>query len=135
MGQALLTATAPGQTTLLPGPFRQRFEVNRCYVASLASENLQRLSLGGLALGLDSLTCELRGYILGHWLSAAAHPVAQTGDVELGAKAAHIISKLARCQEANGGEWVGPFPEKYLHRIAAGKAVWAPQYTLYTRQC
>jgi DUF1680 family protein len=81
--------------------------------------------------GWESLTCELRGHILGHWLSAAAHIIVQSGDIELEAKATHIVSELARCQQANGGEWCGPFPEKYLHRIARGEAVWAPQYTLH----
>jgi DUF1680 family protein len=38
---------------------------------------------------------------------------------------------LARCQEANGGEWLGSIPEKYLERIAAGSPVWAPQYTVH----
>ena len=41
------------------------------------------------------------------------------------------MAELARCQEENGGEWVGPIPEKYLYWIARGKRVWAPQYTMH----
>jgi DUF1680 family protein len=151
----LLHETNPGQTKLSPGPFRQRFDVNRRYVTSLTSENLLRPYLleaglwgysgsAGTTIGAttndgpntwhwgwESVTCELRGHILGHWLSAAARIIAQTGDSELKAKADHIVAELARCQAANGGEWAGPFPEKYLHKIARGEAVWAPQYTLH----
>lgn len=150
-----LRETQPGQTALLPSPFRQRFDLNKKYVSSLTGENLLRPYLLEAGLwgysgssgttigsktadgpatwhwGWESVTCELRGHILGHWLSAAAHIGAQTKDIELQAKAAHIVSELARCQQANGGEWAGPFPEKYLHRIARGEAVWAPQYTLH----
>lgn len=81
--------------------------------------------------GWESITCELRGHILGHWLSTAAHISVQTNDVELAAKAQHIVTELGRCQIANGGEWVGPFPERFLHKIVKGEAVWAPQYTLH----
>jgi hypothetical protein len=153
--RAALNETTPGQTTLLPSPFRDRFERNRQYVSGLSSVNLLRPYLLEAGLwsysgsagttvgdkagdgpatwhwGWESVTCELRGHILGHWLSAAAHIVAQTGDIELNAKAACIVSELSRCQQANGGEWVGPFPEKYLHKIARGEPVWAPQYTLH----
>ena len=42
-----------------------------------------------------------------------------------------MVSELARCQEANGGEWAGSIPEKYLHWAAQGQPVWAPQYVLH----
>jgi len=150
-----LRTAFPGQTTLLAGPIRDRFEKNRKYVASLSSVNLLRpylfeaglwnysgssgTTVGALAedgpttwhWGWESLTCDLRGHILGHWLSATAHIGAQTRELELQAKSAHIVSELGRCQEANGGEWVGPFAEKLLHRIERGDAAWAPQYTLH----
>ena len=54
-----------------------------------------------------------------------------TGDLQIKAKADAIVSELARCQVENGGEWVGPIPEKYLYWIARGKSVWAPQYTMH----
>jgi DUF1680 family protein len=148
-------ALGPGHLTLADSPFHQRFALNHAYVASLTAENLLRPYLleaglwgysgsAGTTIGVktadgpttwhwgwESLTCELRGHILGHWLSAAARIVAQTGDGQLRAKVAHIVAELARCQKANGGEWAGPFPEKFLHRIARGEYVWAPQYTLH----
>jgi DUF1680 family protein len=153
--EILLQEAIPGQTTLLPSPFYQRFALNKKYVASLDNENLLRPYLleaglwsysgssgttvgakteGGPATwhwGWESLTCELRGHILGHWLSAAARIGAQSGDIELQAKATRIVAELGRCQQANGGEWAGPFSEKFLHRIARGETAWAPQYTLH----
>ena len=148
-----LTYPRPGQTVLLPSVFQRRHQLNHAYVRSLSTDNLLRAyrleaglwSYSGAgspghagAVGEDPsswhggwelLTSELRGHTLGHWLSAAAH--LSGSDAELAARADLVVAELARCQVANGGEWVGPFPEKYLHRIAAGTNVWAPQYTLH----
>ncbi|HJD30750.1 MAG TPA: glycoside hydrolase family 127 protein [Candidatus Eisenbergiella stercorigallinarum] len=85
----------------------------------------------GIHTGWEFPTCQLRGHFLGHWLSAAAMHYRETGDMELKAKADAIVSELAECQKENGGQWVGPFPEKYLYWIAEGKPVWAPHYTLH----
>ncbi|MEH7414476.1 hypothetical protein V7266_04170 [Neobacillus drentensis] len=41
------------------------------------------------------------------------------------------MKELTRCQEANGGEWIAAFPETFMDRIAAGRKVWAPQYTFH----
>lgn len=145
-----------GKIRLAEGPIRARFELNRQYVMSLTSDNLLRSYYleaglwsysgnGGTTAasatasdgpehwhwGWESPTCELRGHILGHWLSAAARIYGQTGDERVKAKADHIVSELARCQKANGGEWLASFPESYMHRIASGKWVWAPHYTIH----
>jgi DUF1680 family protein len=123
--------------------FQHRFDLNRRYLMSLRSDNLlqnyyMEAGLWGPRTrsedyheGWESPTCQLRGHFLGHWLSAAARIYASTGDVEVKGKADRIVSELARCQEENGGEWVGSIPEKYLDWIARGKKVWAPQYTLH----
>ncbi len=81
--------------------------------------------------GWENPYCQLRGHFLGHWLSGAAQNFAVTGDRQLKSKADAIIDRLAICQMENGGQWVGSVPEKYLDRIAQGKSVWAPQYTLH----
>jgi DUF1680 family protein len=80
--------------------------------------------------GWEAPGCQLRGHFLGHWLSAAAMYAAQ-GDGELKAKADSIVTELAHCQTANGGEWAASIPEKYLDRIARGQHVWAPHYTIH----
>ncbi len=132
-----------GEVVLLPGLFRQRADLNRSYVMSLASENLlqnyyqeaglwsPRSKPEGIHWGWESPTCQVRGHFLGHWLSAAARIWAGTGDAEVKAKADKIVSELGRCQAENGGEWAGSIPPTYLDWIARGKAVWAPHYTLH----
>lgn len=128
--------------------FTKRFEINKRYAMSLKSEHLlqnYRMEAGifGMIIrtdenaipdihwGWESPDCQLRGHFTGHWLSAAARIYRQTGDEELRAKADKIVSGLGICQQENGGEWAGSIPEKYMDRLAAGKRVWAPQYTLH----
>ncbi len=81
--------------------------------------------------GWENPCCQLRGHFPGHWLSAAAMHYAATGDRAVKAQADDMIDILERCQKENGDGWVGPIPEKYLFRIARGRPVWAPQYTLH----
>ena len=81
--------------------------------------------------GWESPTCQIRGEFLGHWLSAAAHIIASTGDLEIKGKADFIVSEVARCQEENGGEWAAPIPEKYMDWLGRGKTVWAPHCTVH----
>jgi len=128
---------------LAPGMFQQRFNLNRKYMMSLSNENLlQNFYLeAGLwsppqkpvdcHWGWESPTSQVRGHFLGHWLSGAAMIWAETGDVEIKAKADRIVAELARCQRENGGEWIGSIPTLYLDWVARGKAVWAPHYTLH----
>ena len=132
-----------GTVKLLPGRFEHRFSLNRQYMMSLKTENLlqnfymeaglwnPRNRADDIHWGWEAPTCQLRGHFLGHWLSAAATITANTGDQEIKGKADYIVSELARCQQENGGEWVGSIPEKYLDWVARGKRVWAPHYTLH----
>ena len=138
-----LRPLSKGSVRLLPGLFQHRFDLNRRYMLSLKTENLlqnfymeaglwvPRSRSYEIHWGWEAPTCQLRGHFLGHWLSAAAHIAANTGDQEVKGKADYIVSELARCQKENGGEWAGSIPEKYLDWVARGKAVWAPHYTLH----
>ena len=142
MGSAL-QPLPKGAVKLLPGLFQHRFSLNRQYMISLKTENLlqnfyleaglwnPRNHADDIHGGWEAPTCQLRGHFLGHWLSAAATIAANTGDQEIKGKADFIVSELARCQQENGGEWVGSIPEKYLDWVARGKQVWAPHYTLH----
>ncbi len=142
-------AVPQGRVRLNRSVFSERADLNRAYLLSLKSENLLQNHLNeagmlNLVLGADgtdngrsihwgweSPTCQLRGHFLGHWLSAAAHCIASTGDPEIRIKADSIVAELGRCQKRNGGEWAGSIPEKYLYQIADRKSIWAPQYTLH----
>lgn len=131
------------EMTLREEELLRRERRNRKYMMDLKSENLLlnfQLEAGrytspytpeGIHGGWESQTCQLRGHFLGHWLSAAAMRYHATGDGEIKAKADAIVHELALCQEENGGQWAGSIPEKYLHWIAGGKQVWAPQYNLH----
>jgi DUF1680 family protein len=134
-----------GAVTLLPGLFKQRYDLNRRYVMELRNENLLQNFYQEAGLwtarhrdetthihgGWEFPTCQLRGHFLGHWLSAAAHLAAVGHDIEARAKAEVIVSELGRVQKENGGEWVGSIPPTYLDWVARGKRVWAPHYTLH----
>jgi len=125
------------------GELKRREHANRSYLMKLNSDNLLfnfKLEAGrykGRGIpkeahtGWESPVCQLRGHFLGHWMSAAAIHYQVTGDIELKAKLDTIINELSECQKDNGGKWIGPIPEKYLHWIANGKEVWAPQYNLH----
>ena len=131
------------QMRLLPGLFKKRFDINRRYVFSLQTHNLLQNHYMEAGLwapigkpedahwGWESPTCQIRGEFLGHWLSAAAHIYASTGDMEIKIKADIIVSEVARCQQENGGEWAGPIPEKYFEWLARGKKIWAPHCTVH----
>ncbi len=139
----MISAVPSGQVTLREGEFLRRRQANREYLLSLKNENLllnfetEACRYWGRAVPLDAHTgwespvCQLRGHFLGHWLSAAALDYRQTKDPYLKGKAEAIIDELEQCQIDNGDGWVAPIPEKYLDRIAAGKSVWAPQYTIH----
>lgn len=138
---------------LLEGPALSRAQVNREYLMSLTAENLLRPYLMEAGLwrysgsvgttvgetaadgpdtwhwGWESPTSDLRGHILGHWLSAAAY--LSTHDDEVLARANHIVKELARCQEANGGQWLAGIPRIFMDRVVQGEEVWAPQYTAH----
>jgi uncharacterized protein len=131
------------QAHLLSGEAMLRRDRNRAYLMLLTSENLLRshyLEAGLIRMnykpenihwGWDAPTSEIRGTVCGHWLSAAAHLYTDTKDEQLLAKANFIVREIARCQEANGGLWAFPIPEKYLYWLKNGRHPWAPQYVCH----
>jgi DUF1680 family protein len=150
------SAYQPHDVALLPGTYRKRRDLNLAYVTSLTDDNLLqnhyieaaigqyghlRTSFGGAGTldddgadrhwGWETPGGQLRGHFLGHWLSAVAREVASTGDAGLRHRLDTVVAELARCQRENGGEWVFSIPTRYLDRLADGRHVWAPQYTIH----
>ncbi len=131
------------------GIFRERMNTDRDYLLELDSQCLLQnfyleagIIMPGLQVvpdpqnaklhwGWESPTCQLRGHFLGHWLSAAAAFAACDNDTALKAKLDDIVSELARCQQRNGGKWVGSIPEKYMDWLADKEYIWSPQYTMH----
>lgn len=130
-------------THLLYGEQSARRDRNIAYMMKLKSDNLllSHYFEAGLAAfhqmpedihgGWDCPLSEIRGTVVGHWLSAASNLYAETGNKELKCKADRIVSEIGRCQKENGGQWAFPIPEKYLHWLKRGKDTWAPQYVCH----
>ena len=82
---------------------------------------------------------ELRGHVLGHWLSALALSIAtwrgQQADAstthELEARLEEVLTTLQRCQQTNG--WLAAFEESFLDRVERMQPVWAPCVCLARR--
>lgn len=145
----MLKPAEKGSVKILPGVFRERMDVNRQYLLELDANCLLQnfyleagIILPGLQVvdnpetanlhwGWEAPTCQLRGHFLGHWISAAAKLIAADGEPELRVKLDNIVSELARCQELNGGEWVGSIPEKYFTRLIKNQYIWSPQYVMH----
>lgn len=145
----MLKPAEKGSVKILPGVFRERMDVNRQYLLELDTNCLLQnfyleagIILPGLQVvdnpetanlhwGWEAPTCQLRGHFLGHWISAAAKLIAADGEPELRVKLVNIVSELARCQELNGGEWVGSIPEKYFTRLIKNQYIWSPQYVMH----
>lgn len=143
-----LTSLSPQAIRLKAGLFSERYELNRAYMMMLEPTKLLQNFYAEAGLnkefmvgkegkmddfywGWESLSGQLRGHFLGHYLSACAYTWAETGDDAMRQRAEFIVSELARCQEINGGEWVGSIPEKYMRLMAEGRPMWSPQYTLH----
>ena len=145
----MLKPAEKGSVKILPGVFRERMDVIRQYLLELDANCLLQnfyleagIILPGLQVvdnpetanlhwGWEAPTCQLRGHFLGHWISAAAKLIAADGEPELRVKLDNIVSELARCQELNGGEWVGSIPEKYFTRLIKNQYIWSPQYVMH----
>lgn len=139
----------PGSVQLNGGIFKERENVNRSYLLELDSQcllqnfyleagiimpNMQVINdpnNAKLHWGWESPLCQLRGHFLGHWLSASSKMIATYGDKELLIKLNYIIDELERCQNLNGGKWVGSIPEKYFKRLERTDYIWSPQYTMH----
>lgn len=129
-----------GAVTLGPGQALHRRQLTAEYLLSLKPRNMllhhyfeaarwqYNAQPTDIHWGWESPTSQVRGHFVGHWMSAAAYLWRTTGDARFKGTLDHIVGELALCQRDNGGEWVAPLPEKYLHWIAQGRAIWAPMY-------
>lgn len=83
------------------------------------------------AYSWEADSCELRGFTLGHYLSAAARLIASGNNPELERRANYIVEVLGMCQQANGGKYLSAFPETYFDKLENGEYVWAPYYQIH----
>lgn len=71
---------------------------------------------------------EIRGHSLGHYMTAVAQAVAQTGDKELRDKLVYIVDRLAESQGKSG--YLSAFPETLFDNVENRKPAWVPWYTM-----
>lgn len=90
--------------------------------------------------GWDSPECLLRGHTTGHYMSALALCVRETGDSVIRKKLHYMVEEMGRCQEAfeklpgyHKG-YIGAYSEEQFELLEKGEkypSVWAPYYTLH----
>lgn len=132
------------QVRLGDGPFRDAMLRDGNYLLSLDCYRLLRnfrinANLPTTAQpygGWESPNCELRGHIVGHYLSACSLMYASTGDARFKQRVDTIVAGLAECQNAlatNGSHagYLSAFPESFIDRVENRKPVWAPWYTIH----
>lgn len=145
----MISSLKLGEVKLLSSIFKDRVELDKAYLKELNSMSLLQnfyLEAGVIMPGMQNVpdplnthlhwgweapVSQLRGHFLGHWMSAASVIIATEGDEELRVKLEYIVNELKRCQEINGGEWVGSIPEKYFERLTTDDYIWSPQYTMH----
>lgn len=133
---------------LLAGPFKDNMDREGQWLLSLPVERLLhsfRVNAGMLTEKKDSKTkmpqplggweeldMELRGHSIGHILSGLALQYASTREERFRIKADSLVAGLRVVQQVLGEDaYLSAFPQNYIDRNIAGKAVWAPWYTLH----
>ena len=129
---------------LLDGPFRDAMLRDQKYLLALEPDRLLQNFRANVGLpsaakpygGWEAPDCELRGHILGHYLSALSLMYASTGDAEFRRRVDYIVGELAKCQTASPAAgfhegYLSAFPESFIDRVENSKPVWAPWYTLH----
>lgn len=135
------------QVKLLDGPFKRATDLN---VQSLLQYDPDRLlakfrTEAGLEPKADHYLGwedeSLAGHSLGHHLSACALMFQTTGDQRFFDRASYIVDELEAVQKANGGGYLGAFPngkKVFEEEVAKGEiraqsfdlnGIWAPFYT------
>ena len=126
-----------GQVRLGAGEWADALDVNRRYLLSLDPDRLlySFRTTAGLPTsaipygGWEAPDNELRGHFVGHYLSACALLASRTGEPDVAARGALMVSGLATCQQANGGGYLSAFPVAFFDRLRNSSRVWAPFYT------
>jgi DUF1680 family protein len=132
------------QVRLLDGPFRDAMVRDGQYLLSLDTDRLLlnfRVNAGLPSSarpygGWEAPNCELRGHVVGHYLSACSLMYASTGDPRFKERVDNIVAGFAECQDAlamKGSHpgYLSAFPESFIDRVENSRPVWAPWYTLH----
>ncbi len=110
------------EVKLLDGPLKHAQELDRLYLLQMEPDRL--LAPIRTEAGLEPKAPSykswedkgLGGQTAGHYLTAVAQMLVDTGDPELKRRLEYMVAELAECQKAGGDGWVGGVPN--------GKALW-----------
>lgn len=124
------------QVQLLDGPFKHDQDLDR---RDLLAANMDILyypfrreaKLETPVKASDSLNYTTTGHVLGHWLSASAFMIRNTGDADLKKKADAAVAELARCQNARGDGFCGGFPPESILSTNRQQRAGVPWYCLH----
>lgn len=130
---------------LLDGPFRDAMLRDKAYLLSMDPNRLLynfRVNYGMSTSnavpygGWEAPGVQVRGHIMGHYLSACSLMYASTGDPQLKARIDYLVSELAKCQALAPGNgfnagYLSAFPESYIDLVINNQSVWAPWYTIH----
>ncbi len=124
------------EVQLLDGPFKAAQELDRRDLLAANMEVLyypfrREAKLDTPVKGSDSLNYTTTGHVLGHWLSAAAFMIRNTGDADLKKKADAAVAELARCQDARGDGFCGGFPPESILSTNRTQRAGVPWYCLH----
>jgi uncharacterized protein len=120
---------AARHVALKPSIFSQARDANRAYLVSLSPDRLLHNFHKGAGLPVKAPVYggweaqSIAGHTLGHWLTACALQVANTGDPELSRRLAYAVAELARVQAAHGDGYVGGTTRWNQDDPAGGKQV------------
>jgi DUF1680 family protein len=82
--------------------------------------------------GWESPNVGLRGHFVGHYLSACASLIYNSGDTLLQKRVKYMVDVLADCQQKLGGKYLSAFPENDFTILETQfGGVWAPYYTYH----
>lgn len=81
--------------------------------------------------GWENPDQQVRGNIVGHYMSACAMRAYYDEDREMQGRVERMVNALEKCQQENEDGWCGSIPPVYLDRIARKKWVWAPMYNVH----
>jgi DUF1680 family protein len=114
---------------LAPSPFADAFEANRRYLLELDPERLLHNFYRSAGLpapkpvygGWEAMG--IAGHMMGHWLSACALVVGNTGDRQVAASLDHALAEMARIQKAHGDGYCGGTTVERDGKTVDGKIV------------
>lgn len=126
---------------ILSGPFSQNEVIDRKAIEELNPDQLLRsfrinagipIDASCLPLkGWEAPDCDLRGHIMGHYLTALSYEFSLSGDKAVEKKLNYLIEELRKCQVALKTGYLSAFPESKVDYTDKTGDGWAPYYTLH----